>query len=158
MPKKELDRVDYEILHHLQNDARITNAELADRVCLSPSPCLRRVKNLEEANIIQRYTAIVDPKAVGLPISVVVNVSMSNQERSHLNFFEQRLAECEEVMEAYLMTGNTDYMLRIVVPDLEAYERFLFDKLTPIPGVTDIKSSFALKQLFGRTELPFKGR
>lgn len=154
MPNIELDKVDYDILHHLQNNARITNAELADRVCLSPSPCLRRVRTLEEEKVIQRYTAIVDPKVVGLPISVVVNVSMKSKERPLLNVFEKRLEECEEVMEAYLMTGNTDYMLRLVVPNLEAYERFLFEKLTQIPGVTNIKSSFALKQLFGRTELP----
>ena len=151
---QKLDKIDYQILHHLQNDARMTNAQLAEKVSLSPSPCLRRVRALEEDGVLQRYAAIVDAKAVGLPISVVVNVSLRSQDRSNLQAFETRISECPEVMEAYLMTGNSDYMLRVVVPDLAAYERFLADKLTSIPGIANIQSSFALKQLLYRTELP----
>ena len=156
MPNIELDETDYKILHHLQNNGRISNAELADRVALSPSPCLRRVKLLEEKGIIERYVAIVNPKLIGLSVNVVISVSLQSQEQSQLKVFQQRIAECEEVMECYLMTGGSDYMLRVVVPDIEHFEHFLVDKLTSIPGISNIQSSFALKQLVYRTELPIK--
>lgn len=158
MPQTVLDKLDYKILHHLQNDGRISNAELADRIGLSPSPCLRRVKALELHGIIERYVAIVKPKAVGLPINVVVNVSLQSQQQSQLQTFQQRISECREVMECYLMTGGSDYMLRVVVPDLEHFERFLAEKLSCIPGISNIQSSFALKQLVYRTELPITER
>lgn len=152
-----IDRTDFKILHYLQNDARMTNTDLADRVGLSPSPCLRRVKALEKAGVLKRYAGIVDAKAVGLPISAFVSVSLHNQERSALQEFEARIAGYTEVMECYLMTGTSDYLLRVVVADLESYERFLADKLTRISHVANIQSSFALKQLVYRTELPLKG-
>ena len=152
-----LDRIDYRILHHLQNDARVTNTELAERVGLSPSPCLRRVRALEHNGIVKRYVALVDARAVGLPISVVVNVSLRSQERSALVEFETQIQRRPEVMECYLMTGNSDYLLRVVVPDLESYERFLADTLTRIPGVANIQSGLALKQVVYRTELPLAG-
>lgn len=151
-----LDKTDYRILHHLQNNARITNVELADSVGLSPSPCLRRVKGLESKGVIKRYVSIVDAKAVGLPISVFVSVSLHSQERAGLEEFEACIASYKEVMECYLMTGTSDYMLRIVVPDLESYERFLADKLTRINGIANIQSSFALKQVVYKTELPLE--
>jgi DNA-binding Lrp family transcriptional regulator len=158
MPIAALDRTDYRILQQLQDDARITNAELAERVGLSPSPCLRRVRALEQAGIIKRYVALVDARAVGLPISVVVNVSLRSQERSALMAFEAQIQRCPEVMECYLMTGSSDYMLRMVVPDLESYERFLADTLTRIPGVANIQSGLALKQVVYRTQLPITRR
>lgn len=154
MLDKTLDRTDYRILHHLQNNGRISNTELADAVGLSPSPCLRRVKSLEQSGVVRRYAGIVDAKAVGLPISVFVSVSLNRQERSGLEAFETTIASYKEVMECYLMTGTSDYLVRIVVPDLESYERFLADKLTRIPGVANIQSSFALKQVVYKTELP----
>ena len=154
MPIVNLDRMDYRILRHLQNDARLTNLELANEVGLSPSPCLRRVKALEDSGIIRRYVAILDAVAVGLPISAFINVSLRSQEREALEQFQERIADCPEVMECYLMTGNSDYLLRVVVPDLEAYERFLGDKLTRIPGVGNIQTSFALKPVVHRTQLP----
>lgn len=150
----KLDRTDYRILQHVQNNARMSNVELADAVGLSPAPCLRRVKALEQAGVIKRYAGIVDPAAVGLPISVFVNVSLERQERSGLEEFEQRISSYPEVMECYLMTGSSDYLVRVVVSDLQAYERFLADKLTRIPGVANIQSSFALKQVVYNTELP----
>jgi len=156
MPKIEIDSIDYKILKHLQNDGRISNAELADKIALSPSPCLRRVKSLENKGVIERYVAIVNPKLIGLPVNVVINVSLQSQEQSQLQMFQQRIALCEEVMECYLMTGGSDYMLRVVVPDLEHFEHFLVEKLTCIPGISNIQSSFALKQLIYRTELPIK--
>lgn len=134
----------------------MSNAELADKVALSPSPCLRRVKALEERGVIDRYVAIVNPKQVGLPVNVVINVSLHSQELSQLQTFQQRIGECEEVMECYLMTGGSDYMLRVVVPDLEHYQRFLVEKLTRIPGISNIQSSFALQQLIYKTELPLE--
>ncbi len=154
MPKTPLDRTDYRILHHLQNNARISNTELADAVGLSPSPCLRRVKALEQGGVLKRYASIVDAKAVGLPISVFVSVSLHSQARKGLEEFESLIISYEEVMECYLMTGSSDYLLRVVVPDLESYERFLADKLTRISCVANIQSSFALKQVIYRTELP----
>jgi Lrp/AsnC family leucine-responsive transcriptional regulator len=154
MPILDIDRTDYRILHHLQNNARISNTELADAVGLSPSPCLRRVKALEQTGVLKRYAAIVDAKAVGLPISVFVSVSMNRQERVGLESFEATIASYKEVMECYLMTGSADYLVRVVVPDLESYERFLADKLTRIQGIANIQSSFALKQVVYKTELP----
>jgi len=158
MAKLTMDRTDFKILHHLQNNGRISNAELADLVGLSPSPCLRRVKALEQAGIIKRYAAIVDAKAVGLPISIFVNVSLQRQERSSLEKFEEQIAKYAEIMECYLMTGSFDYVLRIVVPDLDSYERFLADKLTRTPGVANIQSSFTLKQVVYKTELPLQNQ
>jgi Lrp/AsnC family transcriptional regulator, leucine-responsive regulatory protein len=149
-----LDRTDYRILDHIQQNARISNIELAEAVGLSPSPCLRRVKALEAAGVIKRYAGIVDAGAVGLPISIFVNVSLDRQERKGLEGFEKRIRSYPEVMECYLMTGNADYLVRIVVPDLQSYERFLADKLTRIPGVANIQSSFALKQVVYSTALP----
>ena len=103
-----LDGTDYRILHHIQNNARISNIELAEAVGLSPSPCLRRVKALEKAGVIRRYAGIVDAGAVGLPISVFINVSLVRQERMGLEAFEQQISACPEVMECYLMTGSSD--------------------------------------------------
>jgi DNA-binding Lrp family transcriptional regulator len=154
MPTLPLDRTDFRILRCLQNSGRMSNTELAESVGLSPSPCLRRVKALEQQGIIKRYAAIVDAKAVGLPISIFVNVSLHNQERKSLEQFEAHVSGYEEVMECYLMTGSFDYMLRIVVPDLESYEHFLAEKLTTTPGVANIQSSFTLKQVVYKTELP----
>lgn len=154
MPTMTLDKTDLKILHHLQHDGRISNAELADTIGLSPSPCLRRVKTLEEAGVLRRYVGLVDPRAVGLPISVFVNVSLRSQERASLEEFEQQILQYREVMECYLMTGGFDYMLRVVVPDLDAYQRFLADKLTRIRSVANIQSSMTLKQVVYKTELP----
>ena len=154
----KLDRTDYRILHYLQNNARINNVELAEAVGLSPSPCSRRVKALEQAGVIKRYAGIVDAGAVGLPISIFINVSLERQERSHMEDFEQHIRSYPEVMECYLMSGSYDYLVRIVVPDLQAYERFLADRLTRIPGVANIQSSFALKQVAYNTELPLPER
>jgi len=154
MPMIPLDRTDYRILHHLQNDGRLTNLELAERVGLSPSPCLRRVRALEQAGILKRYVGIVDAKAVGLPISAFINVSLRSQEVGALDAFQNAVKSFPEVMECYLMTGNSDYLLRVVVPDLESYERFLAEKLTRIPGIANIQTSFARKPVVARTELP----
>ena len=155
MPNIALDKTDYRILHYLQNDAHLTNAELAEKVGLSPSPCLRRVKALESKGIIQRYVAIVDANSVGLPISAFVSISLNSQDRSGLEAFQSRVETYPEVMECYLMTGTSDFLMRVVVPDLETYERFT-DKLTRMPGIGNIQTSFALKPVVYKTELPIE--
>ena len=154
MPKLTLDRIDRNILRHLQANARLTNVELADAVGLSASPCLRRVKQLEADGIVQGYVTLVNQNALGLPVSVFVNVTLERQVEKALERFEAAIRERPEVMECYLMTGDADYLLRVVTADLDAYQRFLLEHLTKIPGVASIKSSFALKQVAYRTALP----
>ena len=152
----ELDDIDRRILTALQNNARISNVELARMVGLSPSPCLRRVKTLEDCGVIQRYVSLLDQGAVGFPVSVLVNVTLERQVESALEQFEAAIGQRPEVLECYLMTGDADYLLRVVTRDLASYERFLVDHLARIPGVSSIKSSFALKQVSYRTALPLK--
>ena len=154
VPKITLDRIDRNILRHLQANARLSNVELADAVGLSASPCLRRVRQLETEGIVQGYVTLVNQNALGLPVSVFVNVTLERQVEKALEHFEQAIRERPEVMECYLMTGDADYLLRVVTADLDAYQRFLLDHLTKIPGVASIKSSFALKQVVYRTALP----
>ena len=154
MPKIDLDRTDLRILSALQDDAGQTNVELARTVGLSPSPCLRRVKALEAAGVIRGRRAIIDPAAVGLPISVFLQVALERQVEANLDRFEQAIVDWPEVLECYLMTGDADYLLRVVAPDLDAFHRFLMDRLTRAPGVASIKSSFALKQIKYGAGLP----
>lgn len=154
MPILELDAIDRNILDVLQQDARISNVELSEKVNLSPSPCLRRVRRLESEGTIRSYVTLLDPAEVGLPVSVFVQVSLERQVDDALENFERAIVARPEVMECYLMTGDSDYLLRVVAPDLEAFQRFLLDHLTRIPGVASIKSSFALKQVSYRTALP----
>lgn len=149
-----LDAIDHKILAALQDNARLSNVQLADAVGLSPSPCLRRVRELEESGVIRRYVTLLDPAAIGLPVSVFVSVTLERQVEKALEPFEKAILERPEVMECYLMTGDADYLLRVVTADLAAYERFLMDHLTRIRGVASIKSSFALKQVKYSTALP----
>ena len=151
-----LDAIDRRILTELQENARIANAELARRVGLSPSPCLRRVRELEERGLVRGYAALLDPAAVGLGVSVLVHVTLEKQIEQGLENFERAILERPEVLECYLMTGDADYLLRVVVPDVAAFERFMLDHLTRIPGVASIRSSFALKQVKYRTALPLE--
>lgn len=150
----ELDAIDARILTELQSDGGLTNAELAERVGLSPSPCLRRVKILADAGVIKKRVALVDGNAIDLKVSVFIHVTLEKQIEENLSAFEAAVEARPEVVECYLMTGESDYLLRVVVPDLEAYERFLMEHLTRIPGVSNIKSSFALNQVKYSTALP----
>ena len=154
MPKIKLDDIDRRILAALQEDGRMTSVELAERVGLSPSPCARRVRLLEQAGIITGYVALVDQVAVGLPISVFASIKLERQREEELDRFADAVARWPEVVDCHLMTGQRDFLLRIVVQDLEAYERFLKDKLTRLDGVASIESSFALKQLKRSHALP----
>ncbi len=130
------------------------NVDLAGKIGLSPSPCLRRVGNLEKTGVIRGYATLVDAEAVGLPVSIFVSVTLEKQVERALKVFENHIRARPEVMECYLMTGDADYLLRVVTSDLAAYEKFLLEHLTRIPGVASIKSSFALKQVAYRTALP----
>src|SRR4029453_9443675 len=150
-----LDAIDRRILDRLQKDGRVSNADLAEQVGLSSSPCWRRVKALEEAGVIRGYAAQVDAKSVGLSVNVFMSVSLSTQVEKALQAFERAAAARPEVMECYLMTGDSDYLLRIVVPDLEAYERFVMD-FTKIAGIAQIRSSFALRTVKQGAALPLR--
>jgi Lrp/AsnC family transcriptional regulator, leucine-responsive regulatory protein len=149
-----VDAIDLRILDRLQRDARISNVELARAANLSPSPCLARVRALEAAGYIERYVTLLDPKKIGLTVSVLVQVTLERQVESALDLFEKAVRERPEVMECYLMTGDADYLLRVLVPDVPAFERFILDFLSRVPGVGNIKSSFALKQVKYQTALP----
>jgi Lrp/AsnC family transcriptional regulator, leucine-responsive regulatory protein len=150
----QLDSIDLRILDELQQDGALTNVELARRVHLSPSPCLARVKALEATGVIERYVALANAKALGLGLNVFINISLKEQSKSALAEFERRIAEHDEVMECYLMTGDSDYLIRVAVADMGALERFILEQLTPIPGIEKIRSSFALKQVRYKTALP----
>ena len=150
----KFDTTDIRIIKELQQDGSLSNVELARRVHLSPSPCLARVKALEAAGVIQRYVALVNPKTLGLDLNVFINISLKEQSKSALAAFEARIAEHEEVMECYLMTGDSDYLIRVAVADIAALERFILEQLTPIPGVEKIRTSFTLKQVRYKTALP----
>lgn len=156
MPKSTLDDIDLRILRSLQEDARLTNVELSEKVGLSASPCLRRVRRLEQQGVIAGYMTFVDQTKVGLPVSVFVSVALKEQLEGALEEFEAAIAALPEVMECYLMTGTSDYLLRVVTKDLADYERFLKHHLTRIPVVASIQSSFALKQVTYRTALPLE--
>ena len=150
----DLDAIDLRILHELQGDASLANVELARRVHLSPSPCLARVKALRASGLIRRYVALLEPKQLGLHLNVFISISLRQQSREALEGFEARVCAREEVMECYLMTGDADYLLRVVVADMAALERFILEHLSPIPQVEKIRSSFALKQVRYKTALP----
>ena len=154
MANIELDTIDRRILDQLQRNGRISNVELAGLVGLSPSPCLRRVRDLEDVGVIDRYAAILDQGAAGFSLSVFVQVTLERQIEAALEAFERVIAERPEVMECYLMTGDADYLLRIVVPDVAAYETFLKNHLIRIQGISSIKSSFALNRVKYETALP----
>ena len=149
-----MDYIEFKLLNSLQKNARLTNLELAKQVGLSASPCLRRVKTLEENGVITGYSAIINQNKVNLSVNVFVQVSLERQSEERLQIFEEKIMEYEEVMEAYLMTGEADYLLRIVVKDLQAYEKFLKDNLTQIKGIASIRSYFSLKQVTRKYNLP----
>ena len=150
----ELSAVDRRILRALQEDGRMTVQAIAERVGLSASPCLRRIRQLEQAGVIAAYSAIVEQKAVGLPVSVFISIKLERQRSRELDRFGDAVRAWPEVMECYLMTGQFDYLLRVVCADLAAYESFLRDKLTQLEGVGSIESSFSLAQIKYSRVLP----
>lgn len=156
MPKESLDRTDLKILGALQSNARLTNVALASRVNLSPSPCLARVRALEAAGVIDRYVTLLTPQKVGLDVNVFIHISLERQVRGNLARFEAAVKALPQVMECYLMTGQSDYLLRVTVPDVSDLERFIVDELTQLAGVANIQSSVALKQVKYTTALPLE--
>ena len=150
----KLNPIDLRILAELQQDGSLSNVELARRVHLSPSPCLARVKALEASGVIARYVALANAAALGIGLNVFINISLQSQSKEALAEFERRIALHDEVMECYLMSGDSDYLIRVAVANISALERFILDQLAPIPGVEKIRSSFALKQVRYKTALP----
>lgn len=159
MPKvtlETLDATDRRILEQLQADGRLSNQELAERVSLSPSPCLRRVRALERAGVIRRYAAVLDPRQVGLGLLAYVTVKLEKRGKMPVDQFTRALESFPEVIECYSMTGDMDYLMRVQVEDLEHYSRFIMDKLLKQPGVIDIRTNFVLERVKETTVLPLE--
>ena len=155
MPIPKLDRMDRRILEQIQADGSISNLELAERVGLSPSPCAHRVKLLQDSGIISRQITLLDQKKLGLPISIYISVSLDHQSPDRLANFDSNVSSWAEVVECSLITGSdTDYLLKVVMPDMDYYQRFLLDKLNQIEGVSSIRTSFVLRQVVQRTQMP----
>ena len=149
-----LNRTDRRLLEILQRDGHLTNQELAERVSLSPSACLRRVRALEESGVIRRYVAIIDPRKVGLPLTAFVNVKLEKRGRMPTDAFARAVKDWPEVLGCHSLTGDMDYLLRVQVGDLEHFSRFVMDSLLKHPGVIDVKSSFVLEEVKETTALP----
>ena len=151
----QLDKLDKRILHALQKDGTITNLELAEEIGLSPSPCARRVKLLEEVGIIDRRVTLLSPSKLGLKLTALIQISMDRHTPDRFEIFEQKVRSFPEVVECLLITGQSaDYQLKVLVPDMEYYQEFLLNKITRIEGVTDVHSSFVLREVCNTTELP----
>ena len=152
----KLDRIDRTLLAELQRDGRISNRDLAERVHLSESACLRRVRALDDAGVIERYAAVVSQAKAGLPGNVFVSITLNRQEQGDLSAFEEAIRRVPEVMECYLMAGPQDYLLRVVVSDPSDFERVHSQHLTRLPGVARVQSSFALRTVRKSDELPVR--
>ena len=156
MPKIQIDKIDKRILFELQKNARLTNVELAEKVGLSPSPCLSRVKLLTQLGVIKRHVTLVDPEKVNLALTVFIRISLERQSEKALENFERTISALPEVLECYLMTGDSDYLIRVVAADVNALKDFILNHLTGVDGISNIRSSLALKQVKYETALPLK--
>jgi Lrp/AsnC family leucine-responsive transcriptional regulator len=160
MPKKDqslikLDKIDRHILEQLQQNGELTNQELADKVGLSPSPCLRRVRAMEQAGIILGRVTILDHKKLGLSLTAIILIGMDRHTPERFDAFEKQVTGYPEVQECYLITGqDADYMLKVVVPDMDHYHEFLLNRITRIQGVSGVHSSFVLRRVLDSTALP----
>jgi Lrp/AsnC family leucine-responsive transcriptional regulator len=155
----EIDRYDRQILALLQEDGRISNQDLAERIGLSPSPCLRRVRALEDAGFLIGYRALVDPKTLGLSLMALIHISMDQHTPERFEAFEKAVNEIPEVLECLLITGqDADYQLKVVVKDMDAYQELLLNRITRIKGVTGVHSSFVLRRVVDKTALPVEQR
>lgn len=153
MPE-QFDSIDRSILRTLQQDGRIQNVELAERVGLSPSPCLRRVRLLEEAGVIERYVALVDPAKVGMGMTLFVRVWLAGQDEDTVNVFVDAVRKLPQIVECYLMAGDCDFLLRVVAPDLEGYRRFQIEHLSRIKGVSNIKTEVPMQKIKQSWQIP----
>lgn len=154
MPKLKLDAIDRRILSALQRDARLTNVQLADEVGLSPSPCLRRVRMLEEAGVIVGYHADLSRAEIGLGLTVFVGIKVERHRDEAAGAFRAAVRQLPEVVSCHLVSGESDFLLQVVVPDLAGYERLLLDTLLKLPGVSDIKSNFAIQTVKANAPVP----
>jgi Lrp/AsnC family leucine-responsive transcriptional regulator len=153
--KMSLDRTDRRILDELQKDGAISNLDLADKVGLSPSPCSRRVKTLRESGIIQKTVAVLNPKALGLDMVAMISISMDRHTPERFENFERLVTGFPEVLECFLITGSSaDYLLKVIVKDMDGYQQFLLGKLTRIEGVSGVHSSFVMRKVVDSTRLP----
>ena len=151
----KLDRIDKRILQEIQRDGAITNLDLADRVGLSPSPCARRVKQLQEEGIIEKQVTVLNASKLDLKLTAVIQIAMDRHTPDRFEEFEKNVKSYPEVIECSLITGQSaDYLLKVVVPDMEYYQEFLLNKITRIPGVSDVHSSFIMRQVVNTTALP----
>ena len=154
MASDRLDRIDRRILDTLQADGRLSNVELADRVGLSPSPCLRRVKRLEDAGIIASYRAVLDRKTIGLGLTVFVELKVGKHSRDNANALQEALLAIPEVVSCHMVSGVSDFLVEVVVPDLAAYERLMTDKILTLPTIEDVRSNFAIRSIKTDAPLP----
>lgn len=152
-----LDRIDKRILEHLQRNARITNLELAESVGLSPTPCARRMKRLEDAGVIRDHVTLLDETVLGLSLTAMISISMDRHTPERFENFEKQIQRFPEIVECSIVTGQSaDYLLKAVLPDMARYEEFLLGRLTKIDGVTGVHSSFVLRKVINRTALPLE--
>ena len=155
----ELDRYDQHILEAIQENGRISNQELADRIGLSPSPCLRRLRTLEEEGIIAGYHAVLDAKKLGLTLMALIHISLDRHTPARFANFEKKISEIPSILECLLITGqDADYQLKVVVRDMDAYQELLLNKITRIEGVTGVHSSFVLRKVVNKISLPLEVR
>lgn len=151
----KLDRTDLKILNELQQDGGLSNLDLAERIGLSPSPCSRRVKALMDSGVLGRTVTLLEPKALGLDLMALINISMDRHTPERFEVFESAVASFPEVLECLLITGSeADYLLKVIVKDMEHYQQFLLGKLTRVEGVTGVQSSFVMRKVVNKTELP----
>lgn len=150
----KLDQIDHKILRYLQENARITNAELADKVGLSPTPCLRRLRRLEADGVIRGYHTEIDREALGVNVTVIILIKLEREDDKTLREFEAAIKSRAEVMECYLVTGKFDYFLRVVVPSLAAYETFLSETMLRMPNIATVESSFTLREVERKVVMP----
>lgn len=151
----ELDRIDKKILQLMQGNARITNLELADKVGLSPTPCLRRVKRLEESGVIDGHVTLLNPEKLGLKLTAFIGISMDRHTPDRFESFERAISQMPEVLECSIVTGqDADFLLKVIVRDMQHYEEFLLGYLTKLEGVTGVHTSFVLRKLVNKTAMP----
>lgn len=153
--ENKMDRIDKKILTLLQDNGRLSNQELADEIALSPSPCLRRVKALEDNGIIQKYVALLDPESLALQLTVMVSVGLDKHSPERMRQFELSIKKIPEVIQCYLITGQSaDYLLKVIVTNMQHYQKVLLERITQIDGVTSVHSSFVLQKIVDKTNLP----
>ena len=154
MSKLTIDRIDRRILDTLQADGRLSNVDLAERIGLSPSPCLRRVKHLEDAGMIVGYRAVLDRKAIGLGLTVFIELKVGKHSRDNAAMLQEALLAIPEVVSCHMVSGVSDFLAEVVVPDLDAYERLMTDKILTLPTIEDVRSNFAIRTVKSDAPLP----